>query len=70
VASKELPEEVPVKRGVANRIAKNHKIRTDTGIEISFPSNLTDRPGYLEFSHESDGRITISIKNVAHIENR
>ena len=70
VASRELPEEVPVKRGVANRIAKNHKIRTDTGIEISFPSNLTDRPGYLEFSHESDGRITISIKNVAHIENR
>ena len=70
VASRELPEEVPVKRGVANRIAKNHKIRTDTGIEISFPSNLTDRPGYLEFSHETDGRITISIKNVAHIENR
>ncbi|MBF0911235.1 MAG: nucleoid-associated protein [Atopobiaceae bacterium] len=70
IARKNLASEIPVKRGVANKIAKNHKIRTDTGIEISFPSHLTNRPGYLEFSHETDGRITISIKNIAHIENR
>ena len=33
-----LPESVSVRKGVANRIAKNHRIRTDTGIEITFPS--------------------------------
>lgn len=67
---KRLPEEISVKRGPAGRIARNHKIRTDTGIEITFPSEMTNHPGLLEFIRESDGRMTISIKNVAHIENR
>lgn len=65
-----LPEEVPVRRGVANRLAGKHRIRTDTGIEISFPSDLADKPGYLDFSRDEDGRIVITIGNVASIENR
>lgn len=69
-AEKHLPEEVPVKRGPAGRMTRSHKIRTDTGIEITFPSEMTNHPGFLEFTRESDGRMTISIKNVAHIENR
>ena len=69
-AEKHLPEEVSVKRGPAGRITRSHKIRTDTGIEITFPSEMTNHPGFLEFTRESDGRMTISIKNVAHIENR
>ena len=67
---KHLPEEVPVKRGPAGRMTRSHKIRTDTGIEITFPSEMTNHRGFLEFTRESDGRMTISIKNVAHIENR
>ena len=70
VAEQRLPEEVPVKRGVANRMAKTHRIRTDTGVEISFPSDLPDRPGYIEFTREDDGRLTITISNVARIDNR
>ena len=65
-----LPDEAPVRRGVANRLAKNHKIRTDTGIEITFPSELTGNPDYLEFETGPDGRISITIRNVAKIENR
>ncbi len=65
-----LPEEVPVRRGVANRLAGKHRIRTDTGIEISFPSDLADKPGYLDFSRDQDGHIRITISNVASIENR
>ncbi|MGI6230292.1 MAG: nucleoid-associated protein [Tractidigestivibacter sp.] len=67
---RQLPEEVPMRRGVANRLTKMHRIKTDTGVEISFPSELTDRPGYIEFSRETDGSISITIKNVARIENR
>lgn len=65
-----LPEEAPVKRGVANRLTKSHKIRTDTGVEITFPSELAERPGYLDFSTDAEGRITITVGNVAKIENR
>ncbi|MBQ9004936.1 MAG: nucleoid-associated protein [Atopobiaceae bacterium] len=70
VREQRLPDEVPVKRGVANRMAKSHRIRTDTGIEITFPSDLVDRPGYIDFTREEDGRLTITISNVARIDNR
>ncbi len=65
-----LPEQAPVRRGVANRLTKSHKIRTDTGIEITFPSNLTNSPEYIDFETGEDGRICITIKNVGSIENR
>ncbi len=70
VAEARLPEEAPVRRGVANRLTKSHKIRTDTGVEITFPSELAERPGYLDFSTDAEGRITITVGNVARIENR
>ena len=70
VREAKLPEEAPVRRGVANRLAKTHKIKTDTGIEITFPSDLADKPGYLDFSTGADGTISITIGNVAHIENK
>ena len=70
VREAKLPEEAPVRRGVANRLAKNHKIKTDTGIEITFPSDLADKPGYLDFTTGADGTISITIGNVAHIENK
>lgn len=70
VREQRLPEEVPVRRGVANRMAKSHRIRTDTGVEITFPSDLVDRPGYLDFTRGEDGRLTITISNVARIDNR
>lgn len=65
-----LPEEAPVRRGVANRLTRSHKIRTDTGVEITFPSDLATKPGYLDFSTDAEGRITITVGNVASIENR
>ena len=65
-----LPEEVPVKRSAANRITKNHRIRTDTGIELTFPSEFAHKPELISFEREADGSIRILIKGVSHIENR
>lgn len=65
-----LPEEVPVRRGVANRVAGRHRIRTDTGIELSFPSDATRRPGIIDFSTDAEGYVTITLSGIAHIENR
>lgn len=70
VAEARLPEEAPVRRGVANRLTRSHRIRTDTGVEIAFPSELADKPGYLDFSTDAEGRITITVGNVTHVENR
>ncbi|MBP3884418.1 MAG: nucleoid-associated protein [Olsenella sp.] len=67
---RDLPEEVPVKRGVANRLAKNHKIKTDTGIEITFPSQYAADSNYIEFTTDSEGYVSIVIKNVGKIENK
>ena len=65
-----LPEEVPVRRGAANRMTKNHRIRTDTGIEISFPSEYAQRPELISFDRDADGTMRITVKGIAHIENR
>ncbi|EHF01269.1 hypothetical protein HMPREF1008_01749 [Olsenella sp. oral taxon 809 str. F0356] len=65
-----LPEEVSVRCGVANRMAKSHKIRTDTGIEISFPSEYASNDDYIEFSRDAEGRVSILIKNVGSIQNK
>lgn len=65
-----LPERVVVERAVAKRVAKSHKIRTDTGIELTFPAEYGENPDFIEFVNEPDGRISIQLKNIAHIENR
>ena len=65
-----IPEEVPVRPSVAHRIAKNHRIRTDTGIEITFPSEYSSNDDFIEFTTLPDGHISITIKGVEHIENR
>lgn len=66
----ELPQEVFVRPASARRLGKNHRIRTDTGIDVIFPSEMSGKPEYLSFDHEPDGSITIRIGNVRAIENR
>lgn len=66
----ELPERVSVKRSATARMAKSHRIRTDTGIEITFPSEYSTNTDYIQFFNEPDGRISIELKNIGSIENR
>lgn len=49
---------------------KIHKIKTDTGIEIDFPLEYADDRDKIEFINNSDGTLSIVIKNVARITNR
>ncbi len=70
VRNEEIPEQVRVKRAVANRMTKSHRIRTDTGIEITFPSEYSASPEYIEFINEADGTLSIELKNIGSIENR
>lgn len=66
-----VPERVPMERAQVKRAAvRNLKIRTDTGIEISFPAEMGRNTDYIEFSTEPNGLISISLKNIGSIENR
>lgn len=66
----ELPEHVTLEREAVRRVASKHKIRTDTGIEITFPAEYSRNPEYLSFTSEADGTYSIQLKNIGHIENR
>ena len=70
VSAAGLPEQVSVPKKLAVRTARSQKIRTDTGIEITFPLDYAENTDYLEFVHEPDGTIAIEIKRVSSIENR
>ncbi len=71
LAEESLPERVPVERKQVERAAvRNHKIRTDTGIEISFPAEMGSNSDYIEFVNEPNGLISIELKKISSIENR
>ncbi|MDO4459741.1 MAG: nucleoid-associated protein [Clostridia bacterium] len=65
-----LPKNVQVDRAYAERQATKHRIKTDTGIEISFPSEFTDSTEYMEFINNPDGTISIELKKIGKIENK
>jgi hypothetical protein len=69
IKAEDLPEEVKVKPSVANRLAKSHRIRTDTGIDITFPSAYAADQHFIEFGRDEEGGIQIVI-HASSIENR
>ena len=67
----QVPERVPVERAQVQRAAvRNQKIRTDTGIEVTFPAEMARNSEYIEFVNEPNGLISIALKNIGSIENR
>lgn len=67
---RELPAEIDIPRTTAVHRMKNQKIRTDTGIELTFPVEYFENPDLIEFVTHSDGRISIEIKNIGKIINK
>jgi hypothetical protein len=49
---------------------RNHKIKTDTGIEINFPSTYYNNKDMIEFLNNPNGTVSIIIKNVGKISNK
>lgn len=65
-----LPGEVIINRSFAIKTGRNHKIKTDTGIEISFPSEYIENNNFIEIINNSDGTISIELKNIGKILNK
>lgn len=49
---------------------RTQKIKTDTGIELNFPSEMFNNKDMMEFINNPDGTISILIKNINKITNR
>ncbi len=49
---------------------RNQKLKTDSGIEINFPSHFYNNKEIMEFINNPDGTISILIKNVNKVMNK
>ena len=47
-----------------------HKLKTDTGIELTIPTDYFDNTEYIEFNNNDDGTLSITLKHIANIVNR
>lgn len=65
-----ITEAVKVDREFCVKKGKNHKIKTDTGIEISFPVDYFENKEYMEFVNNPNGTLSIELKNIGKIINR
>jgi hypothetical protein len=62
-------KEIEIDKETANKVFKKHKIKTDSGIEITLPYDFFKDRDKMEFINNPDGTISIMIKNVNKIMN-
>jgi hypothetical protein len=65
-----LPKKIKLEQKNAVRTGKNHKIKTDTGIELTIPTAYFDNHRFVEFINNPDGTISIELKNIGRIINK
>lgn len=65
-----LPSKIKVENEKVVASVRNHKIKTDTGIEIKVPTEYLENDRYVEFINNPDGTFSIQIKNIGKILNR
>lgn len=63
-------ERVPVNRESLLKKVINHKLKTDTGIELTIPAEYFDNTEFIEFNHAEDGLLYITLKHISSIVNR
>lgn len=74
-AKKELAEQdmlrpLPVAREFASKEGVHQKIKTDTGIEITFPVEYMKDKEFIEILTNDDGTLRIELKNINKIMNK
>ncbi len=65
-----IPETVKIDKDLAIKAGKSHKIKTDTGIEITFPVDYFQTNEYIEFINNPDGTLSIALKKIGSIVNK
>lgn len=71
-AIKEAGFTEPVKMDQEATLKKmcKHKLKTDTGIELTIPSEYFDNTEFMEFHNNEDGTLSIMLKHIGNIVNR
>ena len=65
-----LPAQVKVEPTYAAKTARTHKIKTDTGIELTVPAEYFENPEYIQFLNNPDGTLSIQLNHIGSIENK
>lgn len=65
-----LADSVRIEPDFAMKKMKSHKIKTDTGIELSIPLDYFQNTEYVEFINHPDGTLSISLKNIMKLVNK
>ena len=62
----------PVKMDPESTLKKmrNHKLKTDTGIELTIPTDYFENTEFVEFNRNADGSLSITLKHIQNIMNR
>lgn len=63
-------ESVTVNKETLLKKVMNHKLKTDTGIELTIPAEYFDNTDFIEFNHAEDGSLYITLKHISSIVNR
>lgn len=61
---------IPLDKNVVLKKLLHHKLKTDTGIELTVPVEYFDDTEYLEFQKEEDGSLSIMLKHITNLTNR
>ena len=70
LADADMMRPLPVNREFATKVGEHHKIKTDTGIEITFPSEYIENTDFIRFINNPDGTLSIELKNIGKIVNK
>lgn len=65
-----MAEPVRVDQEVTAKKMSKHRLRTDTGIDLSIPTDYFDNTEFLEFYNHEDGTLSIMLKQISNITNR
>ena len=62
-----VPEKIEINEFVSKRASSKIKIKTDTGIEISFPAEYYKDSEYFEIINNEDGTLSVKLNNIGEI---
>ncbi len=62
-------EPVQMNREATIKSVCKHKLKTDTGIELTIPTSYFDNTEYVEFYSDEDGSLSITLKHISNIIN-
>ena len=65
-----IPQTVSIEKKRVVNSSKNQRIKTNTGIEITFPVDYYGDTNFIEFINKPDGTISIQLKNIERIINK